>query len=77
MTLTNHLCALALVVKTCWLNRVTTKSDFARLNATEIAACASEGFLTNRIGLDRYSNLWLPTPVGLEFLEESDETLEF
>lgn len=69
--------AMASVVMTCWLSQVTTKSDFARIEATVIAAAASEGFLTTRIGADRYSRLWLPTPVGLEFLAEVDPNVEF
>jgi hypothetical protein len=69
--------AIASVIKTCWLSQVTTKSDTARVEADLIAAAASEGFLTTRIGIDHYSRLWLPTPVGLEFLAEIDPTVEF
>jgi len=68
---------MAFVIKTCWLSQVTTKSDFARSEANAIAAAASEGFLTTRIGEDRYTRYWLPTPVGLEFLSEVDPTVEF
>lgn len=68
---------MAFVIKTCWLSQVTTKSDFARAEATVIAAAASEGFLTTRIGEDKYTKFWLPTPVGLEFLSEVDPEVEF
>lgn len=77
MTPTKLAGALASVIYTCWVAQVTTKSDFARTEANLIAAAASEGYLTTRIGLDRYSKLWLPTPVGLEFLSEVNEEVEF
>ena len=77
MAHTSVTAAIAAIVKTCWLTQVTTKSDVARVDADIIAAAASEGFLTTRIGTDHYSRLWLPTPVGLEYLSEVDPTVEF
>ncbi|WP_339771456.1 hypothetical protein [uncultured Pseudosulfitobacter sp.] len=77
MTLTDMAAAIAAIIKTCWLSQVTTKSDTARVEADIIAAAASEGLLTTRIGIDRYSRLWLPTPVGLEYLADVDEDVEF
>lgn len=77
MILTEMARVIAFVIKTSWLNQVTTKSNFARENANAIAAAASEGFLTTRVGEDHYTRYWLPTPVGLEFLSEIDTTVEF
>jgi len=68
---------LANVVMLCWINPITTKSNTAREEADWFAAAASEGYLTTRLGPDNYSRLWLPTPVGLEFLSEIDSELEF
>lgn len=61
------------VIRKVWLDQVTTKSDFARQEADAIAAAASEGFITNRVGPDTYSRTWLPTAIGLEFLEENED----
>jgi hypothetical protein len=58
------------VIKKVWLEQVTTKSDFARTEADAIAAAASEGFITTRVGEDTYARTWLPTAIGLEVLEE-------
>ena len=69
--------AQAAAIKICWLLQVTTKSDYARSNATVIASCASEGFLTTRVDRTSYSRIWLPTPTGLEFLGEVDPEVEF
>jgi hypothetical protein len=74
MTPTNK---MAQVIYLCWTMRVTTKSDTARTQADWIAASASEGYLTTRLGEDEYSRQWLPTPVGLEYLETHTEGLVF
>lgn len=68
---------MANAVFACWMRLITTKSDYARTEADTIAAAASEGFLTTRIGPEKYSRLWLPTPVGLEFLADTDPRVEF
>ena len=69
--------AIAAVIMASWIGRITTKSDFARVEADAIAAAASEGYITTRIGQDEYSRLWLPTPVGLEYLSEVHPEVEF
>lgn len=60
-----------------WTGNVTVKSDFAREQAGVIAACASEGYLTSRIGNGIYVPAWLVTPVGLEFLQDHHPGIEF
>lgn len=78
MTPTDRIVAeMAEVVERAWMHTLTTKSDFAREYAPWVAACASEGFITNRIGSFTYTNQWLPTPVGLEWLQEHRPELEF
>lgn len=53
----------------------TTKSDFARAAADEVALCASEGFITTRVNDDYYGNVWMVTQLGLEFLEAVEDVL--
>jgi len=47
----------------------TTKSAFARYAANEIALCASEGFISTRVGEGNFSNVWMVTHEGLDYLE--------
>ena len=47
----------------------TTKSDFARMAANEVAIAASEGFITTRVNDEAFSNVWIITQAGLEFVE--------
>mgnify|MGYP000020563639 CR=1 FL=1 len=51
----------------------TTKSGMAREAATEIALCASEGFLTTQLNPTTFGNVWLVTQLGLEYLEEMED----
>lgn len=58
----------------------TTKSNFARKHADEVAMLACSGFITNHVGGTQWSNLWKVTAEGLSFLafmmdeiEEDDE----
>ena len=60
-----------------WMGSVTVQSNFAREQAAIIAACASEGYLTNRIGRGIYTPQWLVTPVGLEFVQDHHPEIEF
>ena len=60
-----------------WMGSVTVSSNFAREQAAIIAACASEGYLTTRIGRGIYTPSWLVTPVGLEFLQDHHPEIEF
>jgi len=48
----------------------TTKSDFARMAANEIALCASDGLITTRLDETTISNIWVLTHEGMVALEE-------
>lgn len=45
-----------------------TKSNFAREYANEIAAAASEGFLTTKFADGSFTRSWRLTPLGLSVL---------
>jgi len=47
----------------------TTKSDFARIAATAIGLCATEGLISTRIRDGVYTNRWMITPDGMEWME--------
>lgn len=47
----------------------TTKSDFARTAANAVGLAASEGLITTRMNDDTYTNRWMVTADGLEWLE--------
>ena len=64
------LLAVFMVVERARVNPYTTKSEFARLAATEVALAASEGLISTRIEGGLYTNRWMITAEGLEFLEE-------
>lgn len=68
---------MADVIYYVWMSNVTVKSDFAREQAALVAACASEGYLTTRIGTGLYVPAWLVTPIGLEFLQDHHPEIEF
>lgn len=53
----------------------TTKSEFARYAANEIALCASEGFITTKVNEQTYGNVWMVTQLGLEYLKDLDDVL--
>ncbi len=53
----------------------TTKSDFARKAANEVAVCASEGFISTKIDGGSFTNKWMITQEGLEFLDEIHDVL--
>ena len=48
----------------------TTKSDFARMAATEIALLASEGLLSTEVAPGNYTNKWMVTEAGIEWMSE-------
>lgn len=64
---------LVTVVAQSRVKPFTTKSDFARLHADFVAICAVEGFITTRMSSDTYTNHWMITQEGLEFLEAIDD----
>ena len=64
------LVAVAMVVDMARFNPFTTKSNFARMAANEVAIAASEGFISTRLDDQKFTNKWLITQEGLQFLEE-------
>ena len=61
-----------LVVTMARTRPFTTKSDFARVAANEIAISASEGLITTRVNDEAFGNVWLITQSGMEFIEGFD-----
>ena len=58
-----------MVLEKSKLQPFTTKSDFARIAATAIGLCASEGLISTRIRDGVYTNKWMITPDGMEWME--------
>lgn len=56
------------VLTRAWNGGFSTKSDFARSHATNLAMACSDGFITTRLSRTTYGNRWLITPDGLNFL---------
>ena len=48
----------------------TTKSEFSRYAANEIALAASEGLISTRLDDGVFTNRWMVTQDGLQFLED-------
>lgn len=53
----------------------TTKSDFARVAANPVALCASEGLLSTQLNENTYTNKWMVTAEGLEWMEGMEDVL--
>ena len=53
----------------------TTKSDFARVAANPVALCASEGLLSTQLNETTYTNKWMVTADGLEWMEGMEDVL--
>jgi hypothetical protein len=58
------------VLQRAWRGGFSTKSDFARRYANEVAACASLGYITTKVKRLTYGNQWFITNLGLEVLDE-------
>jgi hypothetical protein len=58
------------ILQTAKQKPFTTKSDIAREAATAIAFLASEGMLSTQLNEDTWTNRWMLTAVGLEWMEE-------
>ena len=69
------LLAMHLVISHARQKPFTTKSDFARYAANEIAVCAVEGFISTKIQEGMFSNTWMVTEDGLEFMREVEDVL--
>lgn len=66
---------ICIVLTRARLNPFTTKSDFARMAATEVALCASDGLITTRVNDGTVSNVWIITHEGIAALEELTDVL--
>jgi hypothetical protein len=53
----------------------TTKSDFARVAANPIALAASEGLISTRLNEDTFTNRWMVTAEGMEWMEGMEDVL--
>lgn len=60
-----------------WTFAITTKSDYSREYADEIAEAASRGFVTTAVvpGRDLFGRLWKITPAGCSFLYEQADRI--
>lgn len=58
------------VLERAWKGGFSTKSDFARKHANEVAVCASLGYITTKEKPKTFSNVWRITNPGLEILNE-------
>ena len=63
------------VLQSARMKPFTTKSDFARIAANEVAICASEGLISTAVKPGTYSNVWMITSEGMEQMEVLDEFL--
>ena len=69
------LIAVVMVVDMARINPFTTKSNFARDAANEIGVAASEGFISTRLEENKFTNRWLITMEGLQFLENMKDVI--
>ncbi len=53
----------------------TTKSDFARQWATQVALAACEGLLSTRLNDAQFTNVWMVTADGLYWMSEVEDVL--
>ncbi len=58
------------VLKKAWQDGISTKGDYARAHADQIAIAASCGFITTRVRSNEFGRKWLITKLGLESLNE-------
>jgi hypothetical protein len=56
------------VLKEAWVRGIWLQSDFFRNNAFDVAAAASEGYITTKGLNGTYWDRWLITPKGLDYL---------
>ena len=53
----------------------TTKSDFARQWATHVALAACEGLLSTRLNDEQFTNVWMVTADGLDWMSGVEDVL--
>jgi len=56
------------ILERAWRNPFTTKSNFAKEHASEVAAMASKGLISTKRSAHTTENLWKISPRGLRFL---------
>jgi len=77
--------AITFVVEEAWNGPYSTKSDFARAHASEVAAAACLGYITTAVkftkdhrrpkeGVEEFGSLWRITLRGSELLAGKGET---
>ena len=67
--------AICGVVTMARVRPFTTKSDFARTYATEVAMSAVEGLISTKINETTFGNIWMVTQEGLDYIEEVEVVL--
>lgn len=55
------------VLRRAYVDPFTTKSDFARANASHVAAAACDGLISTKITANAYGHKWQITPLGLSY----------
>ena len=63
------------VLEAAKLKPYTTKSDFARTFATEIALAACEGLLSPRLNDAQFTKVWMVTSDGLDWMSGVEDVL--
>ena len=58
------------VLREAWKHGISTKGDYARANADQIAIAASCGLITTKVRANEFGRRWLITKLGLEALNE-------
>ena len=58
------------VLYRAWSGGFTTKSDFARVYANQVAVAASLGYITTQVRGHTFGTTWLITKDGLSILNE-------
>jgi predicted nucleotidyltransferase len=58
------------VLTEAWKHGISTKGDFARANADQIAIAASCGLISTKVRANEFGRRWLITKLGLEALNE-------
>lgn len=61
---------LRAVLEKAWRGGFTTKSDFARRFANQVAVAASLGYITTQVRGFSFGSTWLITKDGLSILNE-------
>ena len=70
-----HIAAVYAVVTQAKIKPFTTKSDFARTWASHVALAACEGFISTRLNEDQFTNIWMATADGLDWMSEVEDVL--